>query len=39
MANPNGDFPTTLGADAFFKGHLKFEKGAGSTQMVPLPAP
>ncbi len=28
MANPNGDFPTTLGADAFFKGHLKFEKGA-----------
>ena len=28
MANTNGDFPTTLGADAFFKGHLKFEKGA-----------
>ena len=28
MANPNGDFPTTLGADAFFKGHLKFEKSA-----------
>ncbi len=28
MANPNGDFPTTLGADASFKGHLKFEKGA-----------
>ena len=28
MANPNGNFPTTLGADASFKGHLKFEKGA-----------
>ncbi len=28
MANPNGDFPTTIGADASFKGHLKFEKGA-----------
>ncbi len=28
MANTNGDFPTTLGADASFKGHLKFEKGA-----------
>ncbi len=28
MANTNGDFPTTIGADASFKGHLKFEKGA-----------
>jgi cytoskeletal protein CcmA (bactofilin family) len=28
MANTNGAFPTTIGADASFKGHLKFEKGA-----------
>ena len=28
MANPDNDFPTTIGPDAFFKGHLKFEKGA-----------
>ncbi len=28
MANPNGNFPTTLGADTTFKGHLKFDKGA-----------
>ncbi len=28
MANPDNDFPTTIGPDAFFKGHLQFEKGA-----------
>ena len=28
MANPDNDFSTTIGPDAFFKGHLQFEKGA-----------
>ncbi len=28
MADSNADYPTTIGADAFFKGHLQFEKGA-----------
>lgn len=27
MAEANSDFPTTIGSDASFKGHLKFEKG------------
>lgn len=27
MADPKGDFPTTLGADAVFTGKLTFEKG------------
>lgn len=28
MASPDTDYATTIGADAFFKGHLEFEKGA-----------
>ena len=28
MASADTDYPTTIGADAFFKGHLEFEKGA-----------
>jgi len=28
MADSTNDFPTTLGADAVFKGQLQFEKGA-----------
>jgi cytoskeletal protein CcmA (bactofilin family) len=28
MAEPTNDFPTTIGADATFKGQLEFEKGA-----------
>ncbi len=27
MAEPNNEFPTILGADAVFKGELRFEKG------------
>lgn len=27
MADPKGDFPTTIGADAVFTGKLEFEKG------------
>ena len=27
MADSTGDYPTTLGADASFKGHLEFDKG------------
>lgn len=27
MADTNNDFPTTIGADAVFKGHLEFDKG------------
>lgn len=27
MADPKNEYPTTLGPDAIFKGHLQFEKG------------
>ena len=27
MSDTNNDFPTVIGADAIFKGHLQFEKG------------